>query len=227
MSHPCRLIGLVALGVLAATLSACTQSGPRIALDSPRPLEPRFNPHRAEVVAGRFMLLPVGPAETKYAMFASGSFVFSGSAWTGLYFGKGAYGSEQWLNVEVIDLQSGTHRTVFDRQVALGGWGQSFRAYERGELMFDSLLILAARTEDTNGDKQIDQDDAALAYVYNLASAELRQISPEGHSVERMEVRDDGIVLVLQGTDAPNTFAVYNFDPQSQQGRFIVTGLTP
>lgn len=227
MLRPRPLIALAAFAVLAGALPACTESGTRIALDSPAPLKAHFETDRADVVAGRFLLLPVRPDKSKDTMFSSGSRVFSMSAWSGLYFGKGAYASEQWLNLEVVDLQRNTHRTVFDRQVALGGWGHSFRDYQQGKLMFENLLILAARTEDTNDDQQIDSDDTALAYVYDLASTELHRIAPEGYSVEHMEVRDDGIVMVVEEAVAPHTLAVYLYEPRTKQGQFVVTGLKP
>lgn len=221
-----RNVLLAAVGTLIMTTPGCLSQQPRIPADARKPLEADFDEENTQIVEGRYLLLPVGAPESEhreYAIFSSIGAVISKAAWSGLASG---YPRGRWLNLEVVDLEGSTHHTAFDRQVALGDWRRSFES-SKGDLVFENLLVLTARTTDTNDDKNIDEKDAALVYTYDLATSELKGIVPSGYRVAEVEVRSDRLVLVLADLAAPHPFAVYTYDPRAQQGRFVVEGLTP
>lgn len=211
----------------AAFLPGCISPEPEIRTDSPKRLKAAYSPQSAVLVGERFLLIPIDLPESKESGFSSGSFSFSSSAWSGLILGKGGF-SPNRLNLEVVNLQTNAHHAVFERQVALGSWDHSFKPGGNHSLWFDDTLILTARAEDSNGDKRIDDADARVVYAYKLSSGQLSTISPEGFTVEHIDVIADRIVLLIRkilGKNSP--LAVYSYDPRAAHGAFVVDGLVP
>lgn len=213
-------------------LPACETAGPAIPIDKPKPLRSVFALWQTEIVADRYLLLPVEPWEdTKdsFPGFASGSFFISPMAWSGSLLGKGY--AQRRLNLRVVDLRDGHDESVFDHQVALGGWERSFRPVESAEpgrrLWFVDKLILTARSEDTNGDRQIDARDCASVFIYDLATREIQRISPEYWSVADLKIVNDTILMMMQEAASGQNAAVYVYEPKRGQGRFLAQGLTP
>lgn len=181
------------LGLLGAAgvLGGCSLADERgIAVHEAEPLKARLAGGEAVVADGRWLLVPHGLAEAKSKdEFLLGSWGISGSAWWGSGFGLGGHGDRgQWLNLSVVDLDSGRQARVFDRQVALRSWSLSLSGGDARELRYDRRLVLLARTADTNDDGQIDLQDDTRLYVYDLATWALSPLTPEGISVEQVRV---------------------------------------
>lgn len=201
-----------------------------IRTEEPRPLRAEFATNEMERVADRFLLLPIrADADKLLGMrLAGGSLTISGSAWSGLALGKGWSGDSTYLNLGVVDLETGTRRDVFERQVALGGWQHSFRTDEPGRtLCYPGKLILTARPADTTNDRQIDARDAVQALVYDLPSGVLTPISPPGHSVTWLEPLATQILLALTDSREPAALAIYAYDVETGRGRFVAEALRP
>lgn len=212
---------------LLAVLPACTSQGTRISTNSPEPLRADFDVARTRVINDQYLVLPVELAQSKHAVFSSGSFVYSKEAWFGgsVFTSGNTYG--EWLNLTVIDLRNRSTRTVFDRQVALSEW----RTLRQGNLWqapaYTNTLLLCGRTRDTNDDQNIDHRDARMVYAYDLATATLRQLSPDGHSVIKMHEIEDRLIFVMRKLDDWDEVSVFTCDPLSGEGSFVADSMTP
>jgi hypothetical protein len=178
------------------------------------------------IVEHRYLFLPITLDDDGKDKLYGASAMVVGSAWSG--FGSGGY-SRQWVNIEVVDLSSGKHCRVFERLVALDTWDLSLPSREESQgpgLRFPGLLFLRARTEDANGDGQLNWKDPVWVFVYDLNRQELRRISPDDYNVVRCIWNEQTLIINARrmGSDE---LAVYAYEPQTGQGRFIVQGLRP
>ena len=95
-------------------------------------------------------------------------------------------------------------------------------------MVFPDLLILQARTSDTDGDRRLTERDAVWLFAYDLAKGELRRLSPEGYSVANAsKTRPDTILMLLTAEDQSGKAAVYQCNPSEPKGKFIVNDLAP
>jgi hypothetical protein len=208
---------------LAATVAAavgCTETrrGPAISTLSPEPLEAQFDfLFHAPVVSGRYLVLPVRLGDGAWTMLSmQGSTGLTSQSWAEMRMGR-------WLNLHIVDLQDGRHMTAVERQVALGEWHAALD-HSPG-FPFPGLVLLVARAADTNGDRQIDEKDEIHAFAFDLASGTRRQLSPSGHSARRLEFQPERLLLTLSRPDG--SAAVYEVDPQTSVGRFVVERMRP
>lgn len=125
-----------------------------------------------------------------------------------------------------MDLSGGSTGLVLDHQVALGEWSFSFRTEPPYGLRFENMLLLPARVEDTNGDKQIDGDDDAAIFTYDLAQRTRRRLPPAGYSAENVHIFGERLAVLLRRA-GEETLSVYVCDPQSGDGRFVAQDLAP
>jgi len=226
--------------VSCACYGACISQELRIPTGNRHPLRAQFQAARTSVIEGRHLLIPIELEQSKHDDKVSfGSLSYSPSAWLGFWSGSGYYNSSRVLNLEIVDLSSTSHHRVFDRQVAVGTWEASFLTSQEprrepsqdgneGErLRYPGLLILSARCEDSNTDKVIDRMDAGVVFAYSLDKHELRRLSPASFNIEGLHARSKDIVMVLRDTRTPYGMAVYECDPHSGTGKFVVQGLVP
>ena len=229
---PCEAAGPIRRAcacLLLASALGCARPAitlrPAIPTGEAEPLKAQFAYHASRTVRDRHLLLPVRYEDARRkSSFLLGSFYSSSVAWTGSGFGTRSSG-RYWLNLAVMDLFTGDHRRVFDRQVALISWDASWKGV--GELWFDGLLVLSARAEDTNADERIDENDAILLYTYDLSSHELVRISPEGYSLQHIERQTDTLILFLTAPDRDQTASIYAYRPSERQGSFYARELRP
>lgn len=208
-----------------ALLAGCASDRAPIPIESAKPLKVELKSAQARLVAGRFLLFPVGTdSESKLGALGSGSFVVIGSAWSGL--GKGGSWGGDLVNLVVLDLKDGRTHDVFDRQVAVGSIDDSFDRQDRS-LRFANLLLFPARTEDTNADRQIDNRDEVGFYAFDLDRSALRRLSPAGTSVQGWHFLDAEVLLVLCQRARPDALAVYRVDPLSGRGAYVADGIAP
>ncbi|TWT42048.1 hypothetical protein RAS1_31750 [Phycisphaerae bacterium RAS1] len=195
---------------------------PRIAVDTPEPIEAEFRVGSRQIIADRFVLIPTGiPLSESGSLWpVSGSYL-NRSAWSGEVMSSGGF----WLNLDVIDLQKNSRRRLFDRQVALGP--RQWFDVSRSPLLANSL-VFPARTMDTTGDGYIDSADAVFVYLYDMASDELSTVSPDGYSVRQHLFLPDRIVLLASKIEGDGkSLDVYVYEPSTRSGRFVVEGMMP
>jgi len=87
----------------------------------------------------------------------------------------------------------------------------SFRPGAPDRLAFEGLLIVNARTADTDGDGEIDANDATQVFGYDLVKRQLFQITPDRYDTEAARLLKDQLVLVLVSTCGES--AVYVYEP--------------
>ncbi len=223
-----RRVWTTASLAMYAGAAGCVYDGAgRVPADATRPVAAEIERQAAEIVAGRYLLLPHGFESSKQEWGTySAKNLLAGSAWSGLAFGKG-WSEGRHLNLTVVDLTTGRRANVFDRQVALGDWRASFKADAPGDLRYPDRLLLVARTDDTNGDGQIDDRDSAGLFVYNLASGERVAVTPKGHHLACVRFLNDDVVLVLAREPDRGATAVCMHNPVSGAGRMVIEDVTP
>jgi hypothetical protein len=185
-----------------------------------RPLRTEFACAQYQLVADRYLLLPVAlerdPKEEFKSVFGLASY-----SWSGLSGGT-------LVNLEIVDLTDGAHHRVFDHPVALGEWGRSFRSgHPDSELCFAGLLVLQARAVDANGDREIDWRDPVWICTYDLGKAELRRVSPEARDVTSCRLYGDAIVMTVRRDYRDRNESVYVYRPGTGTGAFVVEDLVP
>ncbi len=211
--------------MLSLLVSGCAGVNPGVPTGERRspgakPLPVQFSTYSSFVVENRFLILPVG-LEPK-ALFDKSS---------------SSNGGGDHLNLQVVDLQTGEHHRVFGKPVALTRWTMSFQggeearswrmpleAREEVSLRFPGILILEARTDDTNHDGMLTSEDLVQLYGYDLAKHELFSILPEKTTFLRSQPVGDRLVLIL---GAAGGVSIYTYTPSSRQGRFVIEGLLP
>lgn len=203
-----------------------------IPTQSAKPLAVEFQHRQARIIGERYLVIPQQVKSSKEFVYQK--LMISGSAWSGFGSGPG-YG--QNLNLTIVNLANGHRVNVFDRQVALGDWCKSFRSgcsqYDScdsiadGDLRYPNQLILTARADDTNKDKQIDERDSAAVYLYDLAGCRLQCITPTGYSVEDLDFAADRLILSLTREPARLETAIYAYDPKADTGSFVTQPFSP
>lgn len=218
----------MALGLAIASCDAPPRFPP-ISTETPAPLAARIETRQAQPIEDRWLLLPVALQKEGakrpggFSWFSHGV-TYQSSAWSDFgALGGGGYHLGM-LNLEVVDLRLHRRDRVFDRQVALGGYAQS---WSEAALHFEKTLILVARTTDTNADRQIDERDEIQAFTYDLENRRRTQISPAGHSVEDIDVVGGRIILTLRSMQDSGPVAVFAYDPRNERGEFVVDTITP
>lgn len=201
---------------------------------------------RSFVVNERFVVLPVGWDDSKdgQGVLNLGSLAIKSSAWSQSAFG---FSPSVWqfsssvLNLTVVDLETGGRHRVFDHHVA--AWIHPFTFKQEADqdarvcqrcggarqqnavLRYPGLLLLIARTQDTNSDKQIDHQDSGWLYVHDIPGGKLKRVSPQGYRVEHMSRLDNTILVFMALESAPlgNTseLAIYKYDPTTDTGDLI------
>jgi hypothetical protein len=198
------------------------------------------------VVNERFVVLPVewpnaGKGQSVYYL---GSMAIQRSAWS-QFAVAGSSGfplSGTALNFTVVDLESGAKQRIFDHPVAASvhpstfirtaetnksedNWSSRMARQHDPDLRFAGLLILIARTQDANSDKQIDYRDSAWLYAYDVSGGKLKRVSPPGYRVEYMRLLKDIILVFMSPESAPvgntSTLAIYKYDPKTDKGELI------
>jgi len=203
-----------------------------IPAQSPEPLAVEFQHQQARIIDDRYLVIPQQIKSSKE--FVCQKFMICSSAWSGFGSGPG-YG--QNLNLTVINLANGHRVNVFDRQVALGNWCKSFRSgcgqYDSGDSITDgdlrcpNRLILTARANDTNKDKQIDERDSAAVYLYDLAGCKLQCITPADYHVEDLDFTADRFILSLTKEPDRLETAIYAYDRKTGTGSFVTQLFSP
>ncbi len=212
-------------GILMAT-TGCLAPGQTISTASAKPWKAEFDFHNAEIVEDRYLIIEIAPEDqNKAGVLSFGSVSIANSAWSGLYFGFPS--QRQLLNLRIVDLQERTTRTVFDRQVAMGGWTQSLSSKEHRKLRFKNVLFFAARADDTTGDQQIDWDDASTVFSYDLDTGNLRRLSPSGYNALRYDFLGNRLLVALEKQEERGVFSIYESNPVSGEGTFVVEGMEP
>ena len=92
-------------------------------------------------------------------------------------------------------------------------------------LRYPGLLVLIARTQDTNSDKEIDGQDSEWLFAYDVPGGKLKRVSPQGYRVEYMSLLKEVILVFMAPEDAPHgsrrTLAIYKYDPKTDRGELI------
>lgn len=220
-------VATVTLLVVSLLHSGCETPDRGISISEPKPLKAEFASHAARPVGMHYLLIPIRMTLQESEGFMIGSWFFSGSSWSGLGFGSGFGSGGNLLNVQIVDLTNGTHRRVFDRQVAIGSIDLSFQSRRGIALNFDDLLIVSARASDANGDKRIDVRDPVHLFAYRFSTGHLSRLSPDGYYLDSARIVGDSIVMILHEQRDPTRTAVYSYDPATGAGSFVVRELTP
>ncbi len=192
---------------------------------------------RSFIVNERFLILPVGwdDSEGQQSLFNVGSLAIKSSAWSQSAWALGsdfAQISSSVLNLIVVDLDTGGRQRVFDHHVAAWVHPFTFRPQADGDARqqasvprYPGLLILIARTQDTNADKQIDHRDSEWLFVYDVRGGKLKRISPQGYRVEHMRLLVDTLLVFMAPESAPlgntSTLAIYKYEPKIDKGELI------
>jgi hypothetical protein len=201
---------------------------------------------RSFVVNERFVVLPVGWDDSKeyQGVLHMGSLAIKSSAWSQSAFG---FSPSQFqvcssvLNLIVTNLETGDRQRVFDHLVA--AWVHPFTFKQEADtdtglcprcggtrkqetlLRYPGLLILIARTQDTNSDKQIDNRDSEWLFAYDVPGGKLKRVSPQGYRVEYMSLLKDTILVFMAPESDPlgstKTLAIYKYDPKTDKGELI------
>jgi hypothetical protein len=201
---------------------------------------------RSFVVNERFVVLPVGWEDSQegQGVFLAGAYAIKSSAWSQSAYGfspSQGQGCSGVLNLIVTDLETGARRRVFDHHVA--AWVHPFTFKEEADteaglcprcggarqqktvLRYPGLLILIARTQDTNADKQIDNRDSEWLFAYHVPGGKLNRVSPEGYRVEYVSLLKDTLLVFLAPESAPlgntGTLAIYKYEPKTDKGELI------
>src|SRR5262249_39935022 len=203
---PARNRSVLACGILVPIAVGCSGLERGAPAVGEKPVEARFGYANQRYVGNAYLILPIETATGKQdSKFLVGSLLYSPSSWSGFSSGSGY--SSGTLNLEVVNLANGEHARVFDRQVAVGDWEMSFirPSLQRADgnddiarLHFDSLLVIPARTEDTNHDRRLTQDDPIHVYLFDLATRQLNRISPEGHGVISTRIVGQKLILTTE-----------------------------
>jgi hypothetical protein len=192
---------------------------------------------RSFIVNERFLILPVSwdDSEGQQSVFSVGPLAIKPSAWSQsawVLSSDFAQISSSVLNLIVVDLDSGGRQRVFDHHVAAWVHPFTFKPQADGDAgqqasvpRYPGLLILIARTQDTNADKQIDHRDSEWLFVYDVRGGKLKRISPQGYRVEHMRLLVDTLLVFMAPESAPlgntSTLAIYKYDPRTDKGELI------
>jgi len=209
-------------------------------------IKTRLEVHSNFVVNERFVVLPVGWDDSKegQGILHVGSLAIKSSAWTQASYGfspASGQGCRSVLNLVVVDLETGAKQRVFDHHVAAWVHPFSFKQEASADtglcqrcggvrelqtaLRYPGLLVLIARTQDTNSDKEIDGQDSEWLFAYDVPGGKLKRVSPQGYRVEYMSLLKEVILVFMAPEDAPHgsrrTLAIYKYDPKTDRGELI------
>jgi hypothetical protein len=218
--------------VLCTALTGCVYNagGRPVPANNEKPVKAGFEIGQAEVIDERFMLLPVDLEGDKFK-FASTSVFVSPSAWSGSSFGS--YHHDQAVNIVIADLADGTAHHLFDRPVAIGGWGLSYIPDSKPKLRFADTILFYARTSDLDKDNYLTDEDPLWLYRYSLSQRRLKRISPPGYQVVRTHPFDTYILLTLVRKTTKTTtqptghLSIYRYHVDSDQGKMVIEDLKP
>lgn len=195
--------------------------------ETAKPLDTQFALEQLQLLQDRYLLIPI-----VLSPHGKGKLYLDGGVTIGFEsagFSSGGH-REQRVNLAIVDFSSGTQYRVFPGPVALSDWRLSFSAakpeVDEPCLRFEDLLILEARTEDTNQDGRLDYMDAVCVFTYDLGKHELKRISPDGFYIAGTVWCKQMLVMTalrMGGEDA----AVYAYEPSEGQGRFLVQAMLP
>lgn len=201
--------------------------------DTFKPMRVAYQGNQSQLIDDRYLLVPVALDEPGKMLFSATPMLCSGS-WSG-FWGD----NRSWtINLLVVDVRDHASHWLFEHPAAVGSLGLSFAPaecptsrpmnesacfIEKRALASSGLLIISARTGDTNHDGQIDGQDSVALYSYDLAAAGLKQVSPEGYNVIRAERKDDGIIMVLTADADRQRCSVFVYQPREGTGEFVVS----